>query len=65
MTNEHLIALIKNLTNEQSRLANAKSQNEIDLRTVWVNQLEKEIASELGLTENNMSDDELLNELFS
>lgn len=66
MTNEHLIALMSNLSNEKNRLNNAKSENEKQLRQVWVNQLEKEIAGEIGFLEkNNISDDELLAELFA
>ena len=65
MTNSHLLALTNNLNNEKARLANAKSQNEIDLRTVWVSQLQKEIDAELGFVNNDLTDDELLAELFN
>jgi hypothetical protein len=57
----HLNALLMNLSNERIRLSNAKTQSERDLRTVWVKQLEKEVASEEKFVgENQMSDDELL-----
>jgi hypothetical protein len=65
MTNSHLLALTNNLNNEKARLANAKSQNEIDLRTVWVSQLQKEVDAELGFVNNDLTDDELLAELFN
>lgn len=67
--NTHLDYLELRLSNERSRLADAKSDGERELRKVWVSQLEREIAGEIefiggnrhGLTE--MSDDELLAEL--
>lgn len=65
----HLDALNLNLSNERSRLANAKSAQEKELRTVWIAQLEKEIAAEqafLGVVavDNGIaSDDDLLAEL--
>ena len=65
MTNSHLLALTNNLNNEKARLANAKSQNEINLRTVWVSQLQKEVDAELGFVNNDLTDDELLAELFN
>jgi len=73
MNNEHLAALTNNLNKEKSRLANAKSSSEKEMRQVWVNQLEKEIASEIEFLEKNnikvevfnSNDDELLAELFS
>jgi hypothetical protein len=64
---EHLNALMANLNREQARLDNAKSENEIAMRTVWVNQLKKEIAAEkefIGYFECKISDDELLAELM-
>jgi len=70
MTN-HLNSLQLHLSNERIRLAEAKTDNERDLRSVWVSQIEKEIEGEyafLGKTENlidaNISDDELLAELL-
>lgn len=64
----HLDALNLNLSNERIRLGNAKTQQERELRTVWVAQLEKEIAAErgfLGVTDApEVSDDDLLNELL-
>ena len=65
---EHLSALMNNLSKEKERLNNAKSENEVALRTVFVSQLEKEIAGEkkfLGIKDVEMSDDELLTELFA
>lgn len=66
----HLVALKSHLANERVRLADAKSKNEIAQRTVWVRQLEKEIAGEekfLGISavECNLSDDDLLAELMA
>lgn len=68
MKMEHLSALMNNLSKEKERLSNAKSANEIALRSVFVSQLEKEIAGEklfLGITDVEMTDDELLDELFA
>lgn len=67
--NTHLDYLELQLSNERSRLADAKSDGERELHQVWVDQLEREISGEIefiggnrqGLTE--MSDDELLAEL--
>lgn len=57
----HLNALLIGLSNERARLANAKSQGEIDLRTVWVRQLEREVEAEEGFMQKyEVSDDELL-----
>ena len=42
----HLMALMKNLSNERERLKFATRDSEIALRKVWVAQLEREIASE-------------------
>ena len=58
----HLNALNVALSNERSRLANAKTDGERQLRTVWVKQLEKEVAHE-EVNFPDMSDDELLAEL--
>ena len=60
----HLVALVTGLHKERARLALATGQ-ERDLRTVWVAQLEKEIAAEeafLGMApadEEPMTDEEL------
>lgn len=65
---EHLNALINTLNKEQSRLNNAKSSDEIAIRTVWVNQLKKEVAKEkefIGYVECDLTDDELLAELMA
>lgn len=65
----HLNALEYSLHNESIRLREAKSKGEIELRSVWVKQLEKQIADEremLGLADFEvveMSDAELLAEL--
>ncbi len=65
----HLNALELNLSHERVRLANAKTNSEHALRTVWVSQLEKEIAGEyrfLGLTPEpacELTLDEILAEL--
>lgn len=58
----HMESLQIRLTNERERLANAKSDAERNIRSVWVAQIEKEIAFELGHIAN-MTDDELLAEL--
>jgi len=73
---EHLVALQTRLSHENGYLAAAKSANEIALRTVWIAQIEKEIAAEIEFlakkgivieaTSNvEMSDDELLAELMA
>ena len=67
----HLVALIARLSNEKAALANATKQGEIDMRTVWVRQCQKEINGEekfLGMTLTDfdapeMTDDELMAEL--
>ena len=64
----HLIALQTRLAHEQGYLAKAKTTGERELRTVWIAQIEKEIASEkkfLGMdeVECDMSDEELLKAL--
>ena len=52
------------LSHEKARLANAKTDDERAIRTVWVRQIEKEIAHEIahGRDEpvETMTDDELL-----
>lgn len=63
---EHINALYLRLSNERLRVASAKSVQEIQLRKVWVSQIEKEIAGELkfsGSDEARITDDELLAEL--
>lgn len=68
----HLDVLNLRLSHERLRLAAAKSEAERQLRSVWVAQMEREIAAEyvfLGiaqpatLDEILLSDDELLAEL--
>lgn len=64
----HLQALINRLGNERARLAAATKSQEIEQRTVWVRQCEREINDEerfLGLpvtdyTAPPMSDDDLI-----
>ncbi|WP_421930056.1 hypothetical protein [Nitratireductor rhodophyticola] len=63
----HLSALELRLFNEKRRLQAATRQQEIELRTIWVQQIEKEIAEErerLKITATGpavpMTDDELL-----
>lgn len=71
MNTSHLTALITRLSNESTALANATTQGEIELRTVWVRQCEKEVNGEerfLGMEETDfnapqISDDELMAEL--
>lgn len=62
---DHLSALQLRLSNERIRLSQATNKGEIELRSVWVKQLEKEIEGELKFLDqhNTMSDDELLKEL--
>lgn len=57
----HLDALNLRLSNERIRLANAKTGGEIELRKVWIAQLEKEIAGEVQFTAE-ISDEALLAE---
>ena len=62
---DHLSALQLRLSNERIRLSQATNKGEIELRTVWVKQLEKEVEGEYKFLnkDNVMSDDELLKEL--
>ncbi len=66
MNTSHLVALQQGLSNEKTRLAVARKPREIALRSVWVKQIEREVARELeslGMTaepECTLSDDELL-----
>ena len=64
----HLVALQTRLSHERGYLAAAKKDSEKALRTVWVKQIEKEIADEMALcgidpTVPDMTDDELFAEL--
>lgn len=60
----HLNALQVALSKERSRLANAKTAAERELRSVWVKQLEKEVAhEETNFPVCELSDDEILAEL--
>ena len=62
---DHLSALQLRLSNERIWLSQATNKGEIELRTVWVKQLEKEVEGEYKFLnkDNVMSDDELLKEL--
>jgi hypothetical protein len=72
----HYVALMTRLSNEKGYLAIARSQSEIELRSVWIKQIEKEIAQEAeflkskgidvyhSIDDNSLTEDELLNELF-
>ena len=64
----HLSALRLRLSHERGYLAVAKSDSERALRTVWISQIEREIAGELAFLGTidepvELSDDELLAEL--
>jgi len=65
----HLDALELRLSNERLYLSAAKTENERNLRRVWITQIEKEIECEkkfLLLTEEelNPTDEELLKDLL-
>jgi hypothetical protein len=66
----HLDALLLGLSNERNRLNNATNKSEIELRSVWVKQLEKEVNVEMtflgiqSMINSPMTDDELLDELL-
>lgn len=62
---DHLSALQLRLSNERIRLSQATNKAEIELRTVWVKQMEKEVAGEIEfLSAKDMSADDLLKELL-
>lgn len=69
MNTDHLAALEARLSHERAHLAKATKTGEIELRKVWIAQVEREIAAErsfLGMPEVTaveMSDDELMREL--
>lgn len=76
-TTEHYTALMNRLSNEKGYLAAATKQSEIELRTVWIAQIEKEIAQEemflkskgvnvytVSSEVDSMSEDDLLTELL-
>jgi len=76
MPTSHLDALNLRLSNERVRLSQAKTQNEIELRTVWVKGIEKEIKSEIEFLKSKgievftsiddiLDDDALMAELLS
>lgn len=72
----HYAALMTRLSNEKGYLVAATKQSEIELRSVWIKQIEKEIAQEAEFLkskgidvyqatgDNTLSDDDLLNDLF-
>jgi hypothetical protein len=72
----HYTALMTRLSNERGYLALATKQSEIELRSVWIKQIEKEIAQEAeflkskgidvyqSTADNTLTDEDLLNELF-
>lgn len=70
MSTAHLDALNLRLSHERGHLAAAKSDKERAIRTVWIAQVEKEIAGEmkfLGLAAApvvEMTDDEIMAELL-
>lgn len=51
----HLQALTDRLSHEQARFAAAKSDGERALRTVWMQQIEREIAQERSFLHQNGS----------
>lgn len=67
----HFDALNVRLSHERSYLVEAKTEQEKELRKVWITQIEKEIEVEkkflgindIGTNESN-SDEDLLSELF-
>lgn len=67
---EHLNTLRLRLSHEKARLERAKTDSERKMRSVWVQQIEKEISQELSFLkkdedqEPQMTDDELLCALF-
>lgn len=75
MSTSHLDALQLRLSNERIRLAASKTPQEREMRTVWVQGVEKEIASEIDFLAKNgiiiptsiddIDTDELLAELLS
>lgn len=68
LMSEHLASLQLRLSSERARLAAATRPGEIELRRVWVAQIEKEIERERAYVmpearNIEMSDDELLEQL--
>jgi hypothetical protein len=72
MDTTHLNALELALSNERIRLANATTESEKKLRSVWITQMEKEIEGEKKFlneqpthdVDTDMTDAELLRELL-
>lgn len=73
----HYAALMTRLSHEKQYLLEAKTEQEKELRTVWIAQIEKEITQEVEFLKSkginvyseksevdSMSDDDLLNELL-
>lgn len=76
-TTEHYVALMNRLSNEKAYLAAATKQSDIELRSVWIKQIEKEITQEEEFLKSkgvnvfsgssnldDMSEDDLLAELL-
>ena len=64
---DHLAALYQRLINERERLSSAKTEKEKSIRSVYVEQIEKEIKGEkefLGIVEDDIDDDDLLAQLL-
>lgn len=59
----HLESIELRRSNERMRLISAKTNSERELRAVWVDQLEKEIAGERQFVAAEIDDDALLAEL--
>lgn len=73
----HYVALMTRLSNEKAYLVTTTKQSEIELRTVWIAQIEKEIQGEVDFLSSkginlyqtssevdNMSENDLLAELL-
>ena len=65
MDTSHLVAVHERLFHERSRLECAKTAQEVEIRSVWVKQLEREFENELkflGMSAevDDIDDDELL-----
>ena len=67
----HLVAIHERLHRERQRLTEARTESEIAVRSVWVSQAEKELASEMAFLGMDptptepMTDTDLLAELLS
>lgn len=68
MDTAHLHILELRLFNERQRLCLATAPAEIELRSVWVRQMERELMDEktrLGMELCHLNDDELLEALYN